>query len=215
MISARTPKPAGETPALSSVSSVFSCESSKLKFRGAQPPRLLLGAPSRRTLMWRAYCFDPHPRTAMPTTRASSAAPEAGALPNPLEQGANRENRGAQPPRLLFGAPSRRTFVWRAYCLIRTRAQACRRRGRRRLRPGRARSPIHWNREQTERTEGERSSPGCCSARPRAEPWCGAHTVWIRTRALRCRRRGRRRLRPRRARSPFQQNRSVQFLYRM
>src|SRR5438094_9618861 len=116
MISARTPKPAGETPALSSVSSVFSCESSKLKFRGAQPPRLLLGAPSRRTLMWRAYCFDPHPRTAMPTTRASSAAPEAGALPNPLEQGANRENRGAQPPRLLFGAPSRRTFVWRAYC---------------------------------------------------------------------------------------------------
>src|SRR5207302_8956852 len=49
------------------------------------PPRLLFGAPSRRTLGWRPYCFDPHPRTVMPTTRASSAAPEAGALPIPTE----------------------------------------------------------------------------------------------------------------------------------
>src|SRR5205807_6816256 len=29
--------------------------------------------------------FDPHPRTVMPTTWASSAAPEAGALPIPTE----------------------------------------------------------------------------------------------------------------------------------
>src|SRR5438046_284894 len=50
-----------------------------------QPSRLLFGAPSRRTFVWRAYCFDLHPRTAMPTTRASSAAPEAGALPIPAE----------------------------------------------------------------------------------------------------------------------------------
>ena len=57
----------------------------ELKFRGAQPPRLLFGAPSRRILVWRAYCFDRHPRTAMPTTRASSAAPGAGALPIPTE----------------------------------------------------------------------------------------------------------------------------------
>ena len=52
-----------------------------------------------------------------------------------------------------------------------------------------------------------RSRPGCCSARSRAEPSCGAHTVLIRTRAQGCRRRGRRRLRPGRARSPIHWNR--------
>src|SRR5438046_2680954 len=60
-------------------------ESADFFVRGAQPPRLRFGAPSRRTFVCRAYCFDPHPRTAMPTTRASSAAPEAGALPIPTE----------------------------------------------------------------------------------------------------------------------------------
>jgi len=131
----------------------------------------LFGAPSRRIFVWRHTVLICTRAQAMPTTRASSAAPEAGALPFDWNRSKQRERRGdagmvlagerrnlrARRPRslrflcflressngsgerrawLLFGAPSRRTFVWCAYCLILTRAQRCRRRGRRRLRRG-------------------------------------------------------------------------------
>src|SRR5439155_22596205 len=51
------------------------------------------------------------------------------------------ESRGARPPPLPFGAPSRRTFRRRTSESVRTRATRSRRRGRRWLRPRQARSP--------------------------------------------------------------------------
>ena len=48
---------------------------------GARPPRLPFGAPSRRTLREKDERSGSGARTAKPTTRASLAAPGAGALP--------------------------------------------------------------------------------------------------------------------------------------
>src|SRR5213082_638745 len=107
-----------------------------------------------------------HAGDAKPTTRASLVAPEAGALPSQFSHGAIRanfdladffkdiagnhrnaergmrsaESRGAQPPRLRFGAPSRRTFGRGTSESVCTRATRSQRRGRRWLRPRRARS---------------------------------------------------------------------------
>src|SRR5207247_1051453 len=111
-------------------------------------------------------------RDAQPTTRASLAAPEAGALPRAkiherlahgpvranfdladffenvagnhtnAERGTrSAESRGARPPRLPFGAPSRRTFRRGASESVCTRASRSQRRARRWLRRRRARSP--------------------------------------------------------------------------
>src|SRR6184192_785763 len=110
-----------------------------------------------------------HARDAKPTSRASLAAPEAGALPSQFGHGAIRanfdladffenfarnhmnaergmrsaESPGAQPPRLRFGAPSRRTFGRGTSESVCTRATRGQRRGRRWLRPRRARSPAN------------------------------------------------------------------------
>src|SRR5205823_4896640 len=99
----------------------------------------------------------------------SLVAPEAGALPSQFSHGAIRanfdqagivkgiagnhrnaergmrsaESRGAQPPRLRFGAPSRRTFGRGTSESVCTRATRSQRRGRRWLRPRRARSPAN------------------------------------------------------------------------
>ena len=50
---------------------------------GAQPPRLLFGAPPRRTVRQDDKPSGRAPRAGMPTARAPLAAPEAGALPDP------------------------------------------------------------------------------------------------------------------------------------
>ena len=57
---------------------VFSCESSNGSGERSRPG---CGSARPRAEPW----CGAHPRTAMPTTRASSAAPEAGALPIPTE----------------------------------------------------------------------------------------------------------------------------------
>ena len=49
---------------------------------GAQPPRLLFGAPRAELYTQKGELSDRAPRDEMPTARAPLAAPEAGALPD-------------------------------------------------------------------------------------------------------------------------------------
>lgn len=53
----------------------------QLEFRGAQPPRLLFGVPPAPNFRGTHEINSSFVLTQMPTTEASPAAPEAGALP--------------------------------------------------------------------------------------------------------------------------------------